>query len=81
MITHLYVGLNYHQIDMLSSYTYFLLIIINVKRSDDIYGLFYQIMSLKEGDDVRMDFYQNEQFNLSLIDFFFFQRYLMMKFN
>jgi hypothetical protein len=59
MITHLYicVDLNYHQIDMLSSYTYFLLIIVNVKRSDDIYGLFYKIMSLKNDDDVRMDFF------------------------
>jgi len=58
MITHIYicVDLNYHQIDMLSSYTYFLLIIVNVKRSDDIYGLFYKIMSLKDDDDVRMDF-------------------------
>ncbi len=42
---------------MLSSYTYFLLIIVNVKRSDDIYGLFYKIMSLKNDDDVRMDFF------------------------
>jgi hypothetical protein len=48
--THIfiYVGLNYHQIDMLSSYTYFLLISVKVKRSDDIYGPFYRIMSLKK---------------------------------